>query len=79
MEGDCVGLTRLQTDKPGFVPGFSFAMISDQLSRVRDSRSAFPITLTEDSAIAAAPIIGASNNPTAGYSTPVENVIIAAV
>lgn len=24
MNGDCVGLTRQQTNKPGFVPGFFF-------------------------------------------------------
>jgi hypothetical protein len=33
-------------------------------------RSAFPITLTDESAIAAAAMIGESNKPNTGYSTP---------
>ena len=39
-------------------------------SRTRDSRSALATTLTEDSAIAAAAIIGDSRMPNTGYSTP---------
>ena len=35
-------------------------------SRLRDNRSALAITLTDDSAIAAAPIIGESRIPNAG-------------
>ena len=34
------------------------------------SLSAFPITLTEESAIAAAPTMGESRIPNTGYSTP---------
>jgi len=39
-------------------------------SPVRRSRSALPTTLTEDSAIAAAAIIGDSRMPKKGYRTP---------
>ena len=43
---------------------------ADQSSRTRASRSALAITLTEDSAIAAAPSIGDSRMPNHGYSAP---------
>ncbi|GCC49081.1 hypothetical protein chiPu_0033128 [Chiloscyllium punctatum] len=56
-------------------PGFRYApsglpIVIAQSSFTRDTRSALPITLTEDSAIAAAPTIGDSRMPNSGYSTP---------
>jgi hypothetical protein len=38
--------------------------------RMPRRRSAFPMTLTDDSAMAAAAMIGESNSPNTGYSTP---------
>ncbi len=87
LEGDCVGLSKANTSKPGSKEtGFFFAFgdrwqnrlgeispaicISDQYNLTFASRSAFPITLTEDSAIAAAAIMGDSRRPKTGYSTP---------
>jgi hypothetical protein len=41
-----------------------------QPNLARANLNALPITLTEDNAIAAAPIIGDSRMPNTGYSTP---------
>lgn len=77
-----IGLSRLPTNKPGFLPGFfRFRCPAYRLpsllrelhhadSRSRASRRALPITLTDDNAIAAAPIAGDSSRPKAGYKIP---------
>jgi len=51
-------------------PGRPSADAPGHHSRAVRSRIALPITLTEDSAIAAAAMIGESRMPKIGYSTP---------
>ena len=66
LEGDCVGLKWPKTEQAGLhSPAFFLAnCIQRRLTRV--NLSAFPITLTDDSAIAAAPTIGESRIPNTG-------------
>ena len=66
LEGDCVGLTWPKTEQAGLSSPAFFLGICNQRSFARDRRSAFPMTLTDDSAIAAAPTIGESRSPNTG-------------
>ena len=66
LEGDCVGLTWPKTEQAGLSSPAFFLMRCTQRSFARDKRNAFPITLTDDSAIAAAPTIGDSRIPNTG-------------
>ena len=66
LEGDCVGLTWPKTEQAGlFSPAFFLGNFV-QRSFARDNLSAFPMTLTDDNAIAAAPSIGDSRIPNTG-------------
>ena len=66
LEGDCVGLTWPKTEQAGLISPAFFLVQCIQRSFARDKRNAFPMTLTDDSAIAAAPTIGDSKIPNTG-------------